>query len=450
MLLPLASLLLLAVRATACSFVALQAPPGGGLAAVAEEAAPYYAFLQTRACPPNDDGYGLLVYRDRDPAAPLGFFATGSPVWYGHADGRVLDEALAALRDPGRPATQLLGHARNGSGGLGSHPFRFDWNGSTWAFMHNGDLSDGDATCLKEGLLSGLLQSGWFDERPRPNRSNWKGRPEDVDSWIDSELLFHYLMARIVDAGGDVIAGLEKALNEEDWHGFDVRAQLVSDDPAADPASVINFVLSDGRSLFVYRNSRPEDERHFLAWRADASGLVGVLTDHPVGFTPLEQYGLMEIPPSGGVIHHGDVRAAADGLALDARPGPGRLAPRSEWGAPRVDGESVERPGSRSWSDGAAPTAPAGLELLSAHPNPFNARTTLRVRLAAAADLRATVFDLLGRPVATVFDGPLPAGEQDLAWDGRTASGAAAASGVYSCVLSDGRAVRAVKLLLIQ
>lgn len=437
-------LLLFAARATACSFIAVLAPEGSDLPALATDVAPYTDFLRAHAAPPNDDGYGLLLYRDRDPAAPLGFFASGSPVWYGHDDGRVLDEALAVLRAPEQRATLALGHARNGSGGLGSHPFRFERDGRTWAFMHNGDLSDGDAGCLKEGLLSGLQQSGWFDERPRPNRSNWKGHPEDVDSWVDSELLFHYLMARILETGGDVPGGLRLALNEEDWHGFDVRGQLVPIDPATDPASVINFVLGDGRSLFVFRNSRSDDERHFLAWRVDASGLTGVLTDHADGFEPLAQHELLEIPPDGGVIRHGNIHAGADALALRLRseqhaPFPERTAPPS--------GELDAPSGSRSRESAAAP---GGFELLSTHPNPFNARTTLRVRLREATVFSATVVDLLGRPVATIFDGALPPGERNLVWDGRTASGASAASGVYTCVLSDGRSVRAAKLLLIQ
>ena len=50
-------------------------------------------------------------------------------------------------------------------------------------------------------------------------------------------------------------------------------------------------------------------------------------------------------------------------------------------------------------------------------PNPFRASTTLEVRLAAAADVRVAVYDVLGRQVATLADGPRSAGTARLAWD---------------------------------
>lgn len=67
----------------------------------------------------------------------------------------------------------------------------------------------------------------------------------------------------------------------------------------------------------------------------------------------------------------------------------------------------------------------------SAHPNPFNPRTTLAYSLAAAADIRLAVYDVAGRRIATLDQGPRPVGEHTAVWLGRTEDGSSAPSGVY-------------------
>ncbi|MBK6764894.1 MAG: T9SS type A sorting domain-containing protein [bacterium] len=57
-------------------------------------------------------------------------------------------------------------------------------------------------------------------------------------------------------------------------------------------------------------------------------------------------------------------------------------------------------------------------------PNPFNANTVLSLSLAVATEARIEVFDLLGRSLTVVQDGPLTAGTHFLFIDGsRWASG---------------------------
>jgi hypothetical protein len=50
-------------------------------------------------------------------------------------------------------------------------------------------------------------------------------------------------------------------------------------------------------------------------------------------------------------------------------------------------------------------------------PNPFNPKTTIRYTLAAAGELRLSVFDLQGRRVAELFQGTQSAGSHELTWD---------------------------------
>jgi hypothetical protein len=73
---------------------------------------------------------------------------------------------------------------------------------------------------------------------------------------------------------------------------------------------------------------------------------------------------------------------------------------------------------------------PAAL-FTGAYPNPFRASTELRFSLAEPSGVRLVVFDLQGREVATIFQGPSPAGERTARWDGRDARGRSVGAGVY-------------------
>ena len=91
----------------------------------------------------------------------------------------------------------------------------------------------------------------------------------------------------------------------------------------------------------------------------------------------------------------------------------------------------------------ATPAQPAAFALLGAAPNPFNPSTEITYRLAAAGEVRLTVHNLLGERVATLVDGPLPAGAHRARFDG-----SGLASGLYLCTLeAEGRSVTQ-KLLL--
>jgi len=70
---------------------------------------------------------------------------------------------------------------------------------------------------------------------------------------------------------------------------------------------------------------------------------------------------------------------------------------------------------------------------IEAAPNPFSSETSLRIVNATAveAHLAASVYDVGGRLVATLWSGPSPADGAVLRWDGRMRDGARAASGVY-------------------
>ena len=78
------------------------------------------------------------------------------------------------------------------------------------------------------------------------------------------------------------------------------------------------------------------------------------------------------------------------------------------------------------------------------YPNPFNPSTTVQYYLNAALEISLEVYDVLGRMVARLADGPKAAGTYSVVWDA-----SAHAAGVYLCVLRAGpsRAVSRLELL---
>ncbi len=61
---------------------------------------------------------------------------------------------------------------------------------------------------------------------------------------------------------------------------------------------------------------------------------------------------------------------------------------------------------------------PANYVTLDAYPNPFNASTTVRYTVTRPGDVKVTVFDLLGRRVAELYDGVARPGEHTVSFDG--------------------------------
>jgi len=68
-------------------------------------------------------------------------------------------------------------------------------------------------------------------------------------------------------------------------------------------------------------------------------------------------------------------------------------------------------------------------------PNPFNPTTRIDFDVAGAGTVDLTVYDAAGRHVATLFRGHVDAGPHQVTWNGMTARGTKAVSGVYLCVL---------------
>lgn len=84
------------------------------------------------------------------------------------------------------------------------------------------------------------------------------------------------------------------------------------------------------------------------------------------------------------------------------------------------------------------------------YPNPFNPRTRIDFALPAAEHVSISVYDLLGRKVKTLVDGPLGPGNHSVHWNATDATGLKMSSGVYFYHVTAGPHVFVGKMLLVQ
>ena len=72
-----------------------------------------------------------------------------------------------------------------------------------------------------------------------------------------------------------------------------------------------------------------------------------------------------------------------------------------------------------------------GHALHAASPNPFRGSAEIRFAVPGREAVTIDVFDVLGRRVARLLDGTVPAGQHRVVWSGQDSAGRAVASGTY-------------------
>lgn len=114
--------------------------------------------------------------------------------------------------------------------------------------------------------------------------------------------------------------------------------------------------------------------------------------------------------------------------------------------------QEVDRAGITKWLGSInlepASSKPVIAELRAAHPNPFNASTTLEFSLSGTRPVHLAVYDIQGRKVATLLDGVQDAGTHSVTWDGKSDGGVAASSGFYFFKLQADGVIKNQKVVL--
>ncbi len=93
--------------------------------------------------------------------------------------------------------------------------------------------------------------------------------------------------------------------------------------------------------------------------------------------------------------------------------------------------------------------APA-FAMMAAYPNPFNGRCTIPITVQEGEPVRLLIYDVQGRRVKSLVNGPLDAGRHEITWDGTDHHGKLAASGVYYANLLQGEFATTQKVSLLK
>jgi hypothetical protein len=97
------------------------------------------------------------------------------------------------------------------------------------------------------------------------------------------------------------------------------------------------------------------------------------------------------------------------------------------------------------------PGIPKGFVLSQNYPNPFNPSTRVRFSTEHSAHIRITVYDLLGRDVATLADGEYFPGIYSVSWNGAGGGGGQLPSGIYYArMIAEERLIGTIKMLLLK
>lgn len=88
---------------------------------------------------------------------------------------------------------------------------------------------------------------------------------------------------------------------------------------------------------------------------------------------------------------------------------------------------------------------PTGFALHQNYPNPFNAATTISFTIPVKSTVNLSIFDLLGRKVATLIDGQLEAGSHSITWNAPSL-----ASSVYVYRLQAGERKASGRMMLLK
>lgn len=93
---------------------------------------------------------------------------------------------------------------------------------------------------------------------------------------------------------------------------------------------------------------------------------------------------------------------------------------------------------------------PTEFMLKSAYPNPFNPTTTIHYGIPDVRNVSVTIYDLMGRKVATLFHAEQRAGWYEITWNGLLNNGSLASAGMYIYKIIAADEIKTSKISLIK
>ncbi len=220
--------------------------------------------------------------------------------------------------------------------------------------------------------------------------------------------------------------------------GFFVFALQADADLVLEPESTVN----DSEPVF-YGRERP-DFPHIHMRGADGDVMVFL---HPDGRDSWDRYDVPEMASLDGtqplaLLDEDGTRFRV--MTLPENPEPRRilLSAPAEIIYSDIDAELVGQELILQTSHVPRPTS---FVLLEAYPNPFNPTTEIRYQTSEIGSIQLSLYDLLGREVATLVNESKPAGSYVMSFDARHL-----ASGVYVVRMRTATEQRVIKLTLLK
>jgi len=93
---------------------------------------------------------------------------------------------------------------------------------------------------------------------------------------------------------------------------------------------------------------------------------------------------------------------------------------------------------------------PRYFDLSQNYPNPFNPNTKIDYALPKPADVKLTIYNVLGQTVKVLVDEHQEAGYYTIIWDSKDKNGSEVATGVYFYHLEAGEFAKSKKMLLLK
>ncbi len=281
----------------------------------------FYDYLvQRSSASSNPNGYGICYARNGQATIDRRTQVWNSPNQVYHVNPGPLDAAHAAILNPSHEAWMVMAHARMGTiGGAQQHPYYLDWNGRTYALMHNGNMQHAAKRPLFWELWNHYGRHGqWWEEHP----SNWNPDPSNYAGFNGTELLFHWVMRQVIAAQGDFALGFQNAITRtvSNPDGV-VNLREAFKDPVQNS---FNVVIFDGESLWIYRNTTINSGGN-ISYK-DFGKFIGIKTRATLpGGTQVKQYSLVHLLRSGQTIEYPnlpdcDLRASRQGGDGKSRP----------------------------------------------------------------------------------------------------------------------------------